>query len=344
MKYLILTSLLIFSGCQKAKKESTPFHALGVMGQTATKISSGSIILTGGIEHEVTKTDIMIYTNGNYEKISDLKVNRCAHTAALLPNGKILVVGGYENYGAENSVSAIEEIDPTTYESTIVAHLNIGRGGHSMTLLNDGRYLISGGVNGQPLNTAEIYDPITRQISVVVMNESRANFPAIKLASGEVLVLGGYGTNNSVVEKFDPQTDTFSRVGNLSYGRFVHIGVLLDNNKILIAGGYDGVDSLNEAELYDTQTNTSQAIQSMSVDRDGFGAHKLANGKVLVFGGADMGIKTTSVQIFDPATNQFQESTPLKYAVDSMEIVELGSQLVIFGGTEQADFFTYDLH
>ena len=69
---------------------------------------------------------------------------RAGHTATLLPNGMVLLVGGYGN--AETPSSA-ELYNPTTGQWTVTGSLSAARSGHTATLLPNGVVLVVGGVS-----------------------------------------------------------------------------------------------------------------------------------------------------------------------------------------------------
>jgi hypothetical protein len=81
------------------------------------------------------------------------------HTATLLPNGKVLIVGGYNG----GSLRTCELIDPSNnYSVTLAANLTTNRYYHTTTLIPDnynGTVLVCGGYNTAniPVNTCELY-------------------------------------------------------------------------------------------------------------------------------------------------------------------------------------------
>src|SRR4051794_33219221 len=75
---------------------------------------------------------------------SPLSTTRVNHTATLLPNGKVLVVGGSGNSGV---TSGAELYDPALGTWTITASLQTKRYLHSATLLPNGKVLVAGGYN-----------------------------------------------------------------------------------------------------------------------------------------------------------------------------------------------------
>jgi len=67
------------------------------------------------------------------------------HTATLLPNGKLLVAGGYNG----SYLPRAELYDPATGTWTLTGSLNVSRANHTATLLPNGRVLVAGGVNSR---------------------------------------------------------------------------------------------------------------------------------------------------------------------------------------------------
>ncbi len=93
-----------------------------------------------------------------------MTTGRLAHTATLLPNGSVLIAGGYVGYvnsptylGYE-SLNSAEIYDPVSGSFSTTDPMLATRFWHSATLLQDGSVLIAGGIGADwDLASAEIY-------------------------------------------------------------------------------------------------------------------------------------------------------------------------------------------
>src|SRR5262249_32868173 len=142
---------------------------------------------------------------------------------------------------------------------------------------------------------ADLYDPTTRKWSATgTMSISREDHATVLLANGQVLAMGGTtvdfnGVTVASAELYDPTAGTWTTTGSMLQGRERFTATLLQNGKVLVAGGdyYDGVNAgaLSESELYDPTLGIWSATTSMSTPRFGAKAVLLRNGKVLEAGG-----------------------------------------------------------
>ena len=224
---------------------------------TATLLADGKVLIAGGADTDPTGTGLAsaeLYDpgTGTFTQTGSMAVGRYLHTATLLQNGKVLIVGGALTSTSVPDASA-EVYDPATGIFTMTGAMATAREQHTATLLADGRVLIVGGATfaggGDPTATAEVYDPSTGSFSVTgSMAEARTFHTATLLPSGKVLVAGG-GDENSTAEVYDPATGSFSITGGMEIGRSGHTATLLPNGRLLVAGG--GIFAgLASAELY----------------------------------------------------------------------------------------------
>ncbi|XYI02192.1 Kelch repeat-containing protein [Sorangium sp. So ce1128] len=100
--------------------------------------------------------------------------------------------------------------------------------------------------------------------------------------------------------------------GTMSAARHTHTATLLQNGKVLVAGGCNS-SVLASAELYSPATNTWSSAGSLATARRHHKAVLLSNGKVLVVGGTDLSGASTyaSAELYDPATNSWSSAASL---------------------------------
>jgi hypothetical protein len=125
----------------------------------------------------------------------------------------------------------------------------------------------------------------------------------------------------------------FAATGSLANRRVGHSATLLNNGKVLVAGGEnDDQQTLASAELYDPATGTFTPTGTMTAPREFHSATLLANGKVLIVGGydSDGDADLSSAELYDPATGQFQATGGLLYGVG----LELHTATLLTSGSQ----------
>jgi hypothetical protein len=131
---------------------------------TATLLDDGKVLLMGGytgrgpsqplsVSNVILSSDLVDPgANTVVKVVSQNKVARIEHTATLLRNGMVLIVGSAY---ASNADSVL--FDPQNTETLISTGMRMDRYLHTATLLKDGRVLIAGGYGVGSQRTAWIY-------------------------------------------------------------------------------------------------------------------------------------------------------------------------------------------
>jgi len=293
-----------------------PLSAAGVLAGTPTMTGAFPIALTvqdsDGQVSAAQDFTLQVYAHG-FKTTGSMATGRTLHTATLLGDGTVLVVGGYPG-------ATTEIYNPASGTFTLTkGKLSVDLFRQTATLLANGKVLIAGGTDfltGQPVATAELYDPATGLFTPTAHNMTvpRSNHTATAIAGGKVLLAGGFNGSADVAtaETYDPATDSFTATtGPMSSPRAYHTATLLTNGKVLIAGSDDPTGpTLATAELFDPGTGSFSSTGSMAAERQNHTATLLTtgpnSGKVLIAGGADniSGAKATA-ELYDSGTGTF---------------------------------------
>jgi len=282
---------------------------------TATLLSDGRVLVAGGRSRRTygeTLDSAEVYdpASGRWNQAPSMRFRRAGHTATLLPNGEVLVVGGRsvtEDF-AFTLPDAVELYDPRTNQWSTTAPGSIARQGHTATLLRDGRVLVVGGMAEIGLATsAQIYDPtLDRWSAAWLPATARSGHTATLLPSGIVLVLGGVGTPAAEISQgsayysfdalstgdlYDPTLNLWTRIRAMNATRIEHTATVLKNGAVLVVGG--AYANPGHPETYEVAAN--RWVQGTAViNRHSHTATLLPDGRVLIVGGFGIDAMSTA--------------------------------------------------
>lgn len=274
----------------------------------------------------------------------NLNTGRSYHTATLLRNGKVLVVGGVGAPIANvlAGIATAELYEPATGRWSLAGRPSAPRSSHTATLLQNGKVLVVWGVFSDGVGSTELYDPDTGAWSTTgSLLEARGSHTATLLQDGRVLVVGGYRRDVlGSSELYDPTTGIWTSTGSLLAGRYGHTAIQLQNGKVLVVGGSNDGDlcfNLGSAELYDPITGTWSTTSSPKIARYGHTLTKLGNSKVLATGGyqgtcQDGPVSLNGSELFDPATETWKDTGNLNSARQNHTATLLSNGDVLLAG------------
>ena len=255
---------------------------------TATLLPDGKVLVAGGLASRtfngpgaVASTEIYDPATGHFAAGPSMSTSRTGQGAVLLPNQKVLIVGGADNSGP---LASTEIYDPASNRFSATTSMHTARIGRTAVLLKDGRVLVTGGGNGR---AAEVYDPEAATWSIVGdMTTVREKFAATLLPDGRVLITGGAPDSHwhpmRSAEVFDPRTSTFTAIADMESARFKlpAAAVELADGDVLVAGGAP------EVEVYDGTTARFLRARGDLTEAHFFAAaSRLKDGRVLITGG-----------------------------------------------------------
>lgn len=225
----------------------------------------------------------------------------------------LIAGGGSGGLLAQVAQKTTEVYDPLTDAFTAGPSMNYEHALHTATLLNDGRWLLSCGVDrlNDPKTDCEVYVPSTDTfVNVAQSKDKRMGHTATKLANGKVLMTGGMSDLNTTTsqldpifstlkttEIYDPTTDTWTRGPDMSIPRAGHQAILLPDGRVLLCGGISWYTLLTikiptiatQTEIYNPNVTPPTLTQgpSMSTGHAIFTSVEIAAGTYLIAGGVN---------------------------------------------------------
>ncbi len=297
---------------------------------TATLLPNGKVLVSGGLvpdelwpEYAYKTAEVYDPATGTWRPTGSMAEERAGHTATLLPNGKVLVVGGSHSPTAEL-------YDPATGTWSPTGSMASPRHEHTATLLHNGKVLVVGGSTSSL--TAELYDPATGTWSPTgSMAAPRYHAAAMLLPNGKVLVVGG--SHSPTAEVYDPAMGSWSPTGSMASPREGHTATLLPSGKVLVAGGSHS----SPAEVYDPATGSWSPTGSMASSHSRHTATLLPDGKVLVAGGGGGDGSQATAEVYHPALGTWGSAGSMASRRASFTAVLLPNGKVLVAGGYNPD-------
>jgi hypothetical protein len=174
------------------------------------------------------------------------------------------------------------------------------------------------------------------------MTKPRAFETVTKLKDGRVLIVGGLSsevidatTVLKTAEIYDPATGASHAVGSLHAARYYHYAALLNDGRVLIAGGESAVALPTAAELFNPASGTFSLTGSAPfIDYEPCNATTLKDGRVLFAGGWSIGsFALNRAVIYNPATGTFASAgSMVKTQCTSTTVLLPSGKVLIVGG------------
>lgn len=164
---------------------------------TATRLKNGLVLLVGGStrtrpdEGPQASAELYDPAKKSFVLTGAMTTARYKHSAALLPDGRVLILGGSDARMWAGRYASAEIYDPMSGKFTASANLQTARYKirDAVVALPNGKILVAGG-GARP----EVFDPATGIFAPVAgsLSVTRYYATATLLLNGEVLILGGY--------------------------------------------------------------------------------------------------------------------------------------------------------
>jgi hypothetical protein len=310
----------------------------------ATLLLDGRVMVIGGtsivrdpdgtgLDHlSLATTELFDPVSGTWTAGPPLRDARGRHQTALtLPDGRVLVGGGYQGRGSRGVewLTSVEIFDPSTNRWSRAAEVPTRHGWETATLLRDGRVLVIGPVDrAQPDEryAASIFEPATASWQATALTDLvRQGHGAVRLGDGTVLVMGGSAPGAHTVAPlrraaiYDPKADRWRDIGPMPVRVAWPVVALLPDGRALMEGEQG-------TELYDPSTRTWAETQ-ISGDRDLVASVSLADGRVMALDDYP-GI----IHVYDWVTETWSELGPFKELTNVPFTLLADGRVLVAGG------------
>ncbi|MFD3523521.1 Kelch repeat-containing protein [Streptomyces sp. NPDC058653] len=232
-------------------------------GHAATVLADGRVLVTGGQRPRpprgmgtLATAEVFDPEREVWEPTGAMALPRWHHLTVLLPDGRVLAVGGLTatgQHGASPALGLCELYDPDTGTWSPTGSMRAARATHQAVPLPDGSVLAVGGAHTDRADDArfhpfslagtEIYDVAAGQWrDGPSLPWGRGYHRALPLGTGEVVVCGG--TENSCLDvgfastlRWSPGTRHWRPAGPMATGRWAFGATVLLDGRVLAIGG-----------------------------------------------------------------------------------------------------------
>jgi hypothetical protein len=265
---------------------------------------------------------------GSWSEAGALSIGRYAPGAALLPDGRVAVAGGY-SFETNRTHAGSDVFDPKDNSWTEGPRMRFDRNFPETLALPNGDILFVAGFRGRTGTTATTERLDGKRLRFAQEPEDgapptveeRELFSVCRLQDGRYLLTGGYTTLRkktlASAEIYDPTTREFKPTAQpMRHARSGHTSVLLPSGKVLILGGktIPTEERILTAELFDPRTGAFTETGSLAVGRDRPTAWLVNTNRVLVAGGSAAEGGTDPArrcEIYDLSTGKFSPGPEL---------------------------------
>ncbi|MBX3472559.1 MAG: IPT/TIG domain-containing protein [Planctomycetes bacterium] len=284
-----------------------------------------------------------ITSGGGFTNVGPLQRARVYHTATLLHDGRILIVGGL--VGPTAATNEVEVLDPATGTVTPASPMTTPRMQHGAVLLPTRKVLVVGGLStrfGNALSTTELFDPVTGAWTAgPALSEGRAAPTVTAFDQGrKVMIAGGYGFSSGqpvvsrTADVYSGDSNTIAPTsGLMSTPRAGGEAYAQQNGQVLFASGYRSVGAALPApsEVYDIANDLFIPV-AMGVER-AEASLAVINSSIHALGGADdAGASLASAELFDGQS--WSTFGNLLRPRQAATVTPVGAQGLVIGGRD----------
>jgi N-acetylneuraminic acid mutarotase len=307
------------SGDPTSQYFGTTFNACAIL-------HDGSVLVCGGDSTDgASQSNTYIYTpsTGLWVTQSQMTNGRTSHTATVMDDGRVIIVGG-----TGSSPALVEIFDPVTGTWSPGASPQEQYDLHSSVLLRDGRVMVLGQFE------SEIFNPATNTWSYAAAHSGyRTSTQAVVLDDGRVVLIGG---NQIYAEVYNPTNDTWAQTSAYTNIDLTAMATIAYRGGVFLVGGKDDGSVRAMCKFLNPSTLVWEDRANLPTGRSYHDITLLSDGTILAVGGMDDdGIAVSVCSIYDPNTDAWKNKSD--WTVDAQfwpHAIELESKnILVTGGT-----------
>jgi hypothetical protein len=315
----------------------------------ASALSDGSVLIVGGHDdHGTAIATAELFAPGaaTFASVTGHAGPRKHAASTWLPEVGLLIVGGLDD--DETPIAGAELFLETQRQFVPFADPRlIGRIGHQLVTLPDGRAMVTGGLSGTTTLATTLYFAVlgdgTYRISQGPSLAEARHGHAATVAVGVPIVFGGYdagGVPLDTIEALNVSYSTSEVIARLRTARAEATASVLPDGSILLVGGI-GPDNkpLADAELFNPITRSTALIQ-LAFPRHGHSATVLRDGRVLVAGGNVDGTPINEVELFVAGVGFLRERRMGTPRGDHLAVPLCDETVLLTGGGPGAEIYS----
>lgn len=285
---------LVTSSCELYDPATKTFAATGSMAtprilHTAVKLNDGRVLVCGGstaisgadpvaqllsmVSNATASAELFNPATGSWSPTTSLPSARTGHSAAILPDGRVLVAGGVQSgfLGIPTFLTSASRYNPGTNAWNSTASMGgVGRAISSVATLADGRVMLSGGVTA---NIVALTATAVADVSIYnngtnswqngpTLALGRYGHTLVTIPGGDLVAAGGvFGSVSSTttpvttasVERYNPGSNLWSAASPMLEPRAAQsVGLTPDGKRLVFVGGSNDLGLIvpPTAELY----------------------------------------------------------------------------------------------
>mmetsp|Transcript_15840 Transcript_15840/g.23311 ORF Transcript_15840/g.23311 Transcript_15840/m.23311 type:complete len:601 (+) Transcript_15840:130-1932(+) len=266
----------------------------------------------------------------------------CTKAQQSLPLALVMASSFHQYQSDESGSNEILTNNSWEWEVLEQSKMSTGRTGCSAVVVendskSDEEIIVIGGSNSywSQLNSLEVFDVRNQTwfLSDLVLHDSRWHCASVAFLppnQHKILVIGGWNANSGIlssVELIDRDFQSVTQMSRLQQGRCKLAAVAISSTQILVAGGHDGVNSMDTLEVYDLTTNSWDLIPSsetLETPRSQCGA-VLSDRKVYIAGGVNTLESLDTCDILNLDSFQILKGPTLQRPIENAQVLSIGA-------------------